>query len=106
MTLTIESCTPAVQPSQTRTTSRNPVRTSRCATRERASVDWNVKISVSTDRSTASIATCSRASLHASTQVATGGSSSVSGSNCGSNCGCTCGSGCGGGGGGGGGTTR
>ena len=73
MTLTIESCTPAVQPSQTRTTSKNPVRTIRWARRERASVAWNMKIRVSTDRSTARIAMLTRASLHASTQVATGG---------------------------------
>ena len=49
MTLTIDSCTPAVQPSQTSTTSRNPLRTSRWARRERASVAWNAKIRVSTD---------------------------------------------------------
>src|SRR3979411_1372570 len=91
MTLTVESCTPAVQPSQTRTTSKNEVRTMRWARRKRASLAWKMKIKVRADSSSARSTMFSLESLQASTQAGTVGGKSEAGST--ADCGCS--SGCG-----------
>ena len=69
MTLTMESWTLTVQPSQTSTNSRTALRTRRWARRDRDSGAWNTNTPVTTASSTARIAMFQRASCHASTQA-------------------------------------
>ena len=78
MTLTMESCTLTVQPSQTSTNSKTALRSRRWTRRDRDSGAWNTNTPVTTASSTARIAILPRASRHASIQAGTGGSSGIS----------------------------